>query len=593
MSEPALVRHAAGIASFDAVAYTRHMAEDAEGTVHSMIALRREIGAIASRHGGRVVDAPGDNLLAEFPGPAEALACAVEVQRRLYELNHARPVERRIHLRAGVHAGNVIAEGERIYGDDVNIAARLEPLADPGGICLSLAVREAGGEKLELPFEDLGDVRLKHVAAPIHVFRVQARSMLPAGASLPGDEYDAADFGRVPAIAVLPFDDLSADPEQAYFSDGLCEDLITQLAQHRLFPVIARNSSFVYRGRPVDVKRTGAELGARYLVEGSVRRTGSRIRISAQLIDARDATHVWAQNFDRECSDLFAVQDEITTAIVGSMYPQLLAQETRRVLREPPRMLDAWEIAQRGWWYANRRTAEDNVRAQQLFDRAIELDPQLLWPRWGLVSSHWLDLFYQWSKDRLRSGAAVVSAANACMEIDPNDAHAQVAWATACTLIRRRDEAIAAGRRATQLNPSLALAHYQLGTMLCAVDRAEEAIVSNARALRLSPRDPLIYAFLGSEAASHCMAGRWDDGARLARRALEERPGWPTAYQVLGTALVGLDRMDEARAAFGRMMELEPGFTLRGFEAVYQAAAPRFRAVFTEGLRRCGLGGDA
>ncbi|MBW1686872.1 MAG: adenylate/guanylate cyclase domain-containing protein, partial [Deltaproteobacteria bacterium] len=378
-------RRLAAILCVDAVGYSRLMAEDEVATVRTLEAYREEMAALVRQHHGRVVDSPGDNLLAEFPSATEAVGCAVELQRVFEARNRARPAERRMAFRMGVHLGEVMAEGERIYGDGVNIAARLEGLAEPGGICISGAVHEQVESKLEAGFQDLGQQSLKNIPKPVRAFRVDTgseagtpqsvprsgrRALLAAGvllllvvaglqvwrlergrsgapeaaapeAPLSDEELTVPGFSGAPAIAVLAFDNLSGDPEQEYFADGIAEDLITRLSGWRWFPVIARNSSFTYKGQAVDVKQVSRELGVRYLVEGSVRKWGDRVRISAQLIDATSGHHLWAETYDRELRDIFALQDEITLAVVSAIRPELHRAERGRTLRKRPQNLDA------------------------------------------------------------------------------------------------------------------------------------------------------------------------------------------------------------------------------------------------------------
>jgi adenylate cyclase len=331
-------RKLAAILSADVVGYSRLMAEDEEETVRRLGAYRVEITNLVGDHRGRVVDFTGDNFLAEFPTATDAVEAAAEIQRVLKARNAAVPAGRAMEFRIGVHLGEVRVEGERIYGDGVNIAARLEGLGSPGGICISDVVLKQVESRLDLSYEDLGEQSVKNIPKPIRTYRIQVKPEGGAAdARLPGmDELTVPGFSGAPAIAVLPFDNLSGDPEQEYFADGIAEDLITRLSTWMDFPVIARNSSFTYKGRSVDVKQVSRELGVRYVVEGSVRRAGDRVRISAQLIDATTGAHIWAERYDRDLEDIFALQDEITEAIVGAMNPALIKSEMARAARKDP-----------------------------------------------------------------------------------------------------------------------------------------------------------------------------------------------------------------------------------------------------------------
>jgi adenylate cyclase len=364
-------RKLAAILSADVAGYSRLMAEDEEGTIRTLSKYRDEVGILVPSHRGRLVDFTGDEFLAEFPSALEAVRCAAEIQRVIRAQSADRPSERRMEFRIGVHLGDIRVEGERIYGDGVNLAARLRALAEPGGICISGTVHEQVEGKLDLGYEDLGEQQVKNIPRPVRVYRIRfEEETRPSDVPVPGmEELTVPGFGSAPAIAVLPFDNLSGDPEQEYFADGIAEDLITRLSAARRLPVIARNSSFVYKGEPVDVKKVSRELGVRYVVEGSVRRAGDRVRISAQLIDAASGAHVWAETYDRELRDIFAVQDEITESIVGSIHPALATAEMARAVRTKPRDLDAYDHGTRGFWHLSRLTKDDSARARLLFKR--------------------------------------------------------------------------------------------------------------------------------------------------------------------------------------------------------------------------------
>ena len=402
MEAETVERRLAAILSADVVGYSRLMAEDEAATLRTLTAYREEIGLLVRQHRGRVVDAPGDNLLAEFPTALDAVQGAVEIQREIQARNADLPGDRRMEFRIGVHMGDVSVEDDKLYGDGVNIAARLEGLAKPGAVCISGTVYEQVEKKLNVDLEDLGEQRLKNITRPVQVYGVKL--VLPgadgdlAEAALPGmDELTVPGFGGRPAIAVLPFDNLSGDPEQEYFADGLAEDLITRLSAWRLFPVIARNSSFVHKGQAVDVKRVSRELGVRYLVEGSVRKGGDRVRISAQLIDATTGGHIWAERYDRGIQDIFALQDEITDAIVASIHPEVWKAERERVARREPQDLDAWECFVRASWHQLRFTKEDCAKARLLLEQASRQDPEVSWYLSSLAWTHHSDVLYQWS----------------------------------------------------------------------------------------------------------------------------------------------------------------------------------------------------
>ena len=399
----------AAILHADVVGYSRLMAEDEDATIRTLTAYRAEIELLLEQHQGRLVDFTGDNFLAEFASTVAAARCATEIQRVLAARNAALSPARSMNFRIGIHLGEVRTEGQQLFGTGGNVAARIQALAEPGGVCISAKVREELRNKLELGYEDLGEQTVKNIPEPVRVYRVLAdepftatgfskrKMRWPAAAALlllfgvvaitawritlretagppPAEATDRTLFGR-PALAVLPFDNLSGDPEQEYFVDGLAEDLITRLSLWRRFPVISGNSAAAYENRTLDLKQLSRELGAHYVVDGSVQRVEERVRISAQLIDATTGLHVWTERYDRRVDDVLALQEELSQAIVGAMYPELERFDRERAVREEPR-LEAWDWAQRAWWHWNQETVGDNARAQSSYERAIQLDPR-------------------------------------------------------------------------------------------------------------------------------------------------------------------------------------------------------------------------
>jgi adenylate cyclase len=594
MAAEGVERRLAAILSADVAGYSRLMAEDEVATLHTLTAYREEIGVLVRQHRGRVVDSPGDNLLAEFPSALEAVSCAVEIQRVVAARNASLPSEKRMEFRVGVHLGDVMVEDDRIYGDGVNIAARLEGLAEAGGICVSGTVCEQVERKLAVELEDLGEQTLKNIPRPVHVYGVRlllARPQREAATEvLPGmTELTVPGFSGRPAIAVLAFDNLSGDPEQEYFADGIAEDLITRLSAWRYFPVIARNSSFVYRGRSLDVKQVSRELGVRYVVEGSVRKAGDRVRINVQLIDATTGHHVWAERYDRELRDLFALQDEITEALAGWLTPELMQAEQERAVRQEPRNLDAWDCAQRGFWHIWKLNQENNTQARSFLERAVELDPQLVLAFYGLTVTHYLDIFYQWSDSWEQSVAAMVRAAERGAALDEKDAFGQLGLGAAYSVTGPEDKMIAALELATELNPSLALAYGILGNLLATVRRPGDAIAALEKAMRLSPRDPFLFAFLSGVALAHFAAGRYEDAVDWARRSLRRRTDWMDPHHVLAASYAHLGRLEEARTALEESLRLQPGFSLDTYERMLSSADPDFTERYFDGLRKAGL----
>jgi adenylate cyclase len=587
-------RKLAAILSADVVGYSRLMAEDEVATIHTLTAYREQLATLIREHRGRVVDCPGDNLLAEFPSALEATRCAVVIQRVVQARNVDLSPERKMQFRIGVHLGDVMVEGDRIYGDGVNIAARLEGLAEPGGICLSRTVHEQVEKKLGVDFEDLGERVLKNIPRPVRIYRVKlgagAREREAIGEPLPGmDKLTVPGFSGRPAIAVLPLNNLSGDPEQEYFADGIAEDLITRLSSCRAFPVIARNSSFIYKGRPVDVKQVSRDLGVRYVVEGSVRRTGDRVRISAQLIDATTGAHIWAERYDRELKDMFAVQDEITEAVVASMNPELFRFEQERAARHEPRNLGAWDCVARGFWHYWQLTQEGNSTARSLFQQAVELDPHFA-PAFGaLAAAHYNDVLFQWTDSPPRSVAAMAEAAQRSVALDDKYPLGQFELGWAYSLAGQRDKVFGALELATRLDPSFSLAYASLGTFHAWAGRPDDGMTNVRKAMRLSPHDPYMFHFFTAMAIVHFAAERYEDAADWARRALQRRPDFPATYRYLAASYAHLGRLEEARTALEEMFRLNPEFSLATDRVVLSTAEPAFVERLFDGLRKAGL----
>ena len=613
MPEQEVERRLAAILSADIVGYSRLMADDEDSTVRTLRAYREQIDALVREHRGRLVDFSGDNFLAEFPTALDAVECALEVQRVLKARNASLPQKRWMEFRMGIHLGDVAVEDGRLYGDGVNIAARLEGLAEPGGTCISYDVLHQVQRKLELDFDDLGEQTVKNIPDPVHAYRLRERAaeaprkaphrtrwivgiagvllLLGIGSFALWNARLAtgpASTG-IPAIAVLPFDNLSGDPEQEYFVDGMTEDLITRLSSARFLQVIARNSSFVYKGRAVDVKQVSRELGVRYVVEGSVRRTGDRIRISAQLIDATTGHHVWANTYDRELRDVFALQDEISQTITESIRPEVAAVELERVMRRNPRSLDAYENVLRGSWYFFKFTREDNPRARSFFERATELDPDYATAFAWIASTHYVDVTFGWSDSRTRSAAELERSAQRCVALDTREAMCAVVVGFAHRIAGRTDEAVATYRRAIELNPSSAEAHYFLGSLLAFTGRPDEAIPNIETAIRLSPHDPLMSTYLGGMGISHFAAGRYEAAVEWTERSASAKPR-SLNLGFLASGYAHLGRLDDARATVERLTRHEPGYTLADAERIFGATAdPGLAERYLDGLRRAGL----
>ncbi len=574
MGTETVERKLVAILSADAVGYSRLMLRSHRG----------ELGGFVRQYGGRVVDDVGDNLLAEFPSVVDAVGCALEAQRALGKRNAELPDAERMSFRIGIHLGDVLVQGERIYGDGVNIAARLEGLAEAGGVCISGAVHEQVRSRFGAVCEDLGERSLKNIDHPVRIHRLRLeRSEADRAAA----EMTVPGFGGRPAIAVLAFDNLSADPEQEYFADGIAEDLITRLSRMRELPVICRNSSFVYKGAPVDAKRVSGELGARYLVEGSVRKAGDRVRVTAQLIDATSGHHVWAERYDREIHDIFAVQDEITEAIAGAVLPAMGHLERQRVLAKAPESLDAWDYVQKALWLAGDSTAQNNRGARALCRQALERDPRFAPAMAVIAESHLLDVFNQWSDDAAASLDEGLRAAERSVDLDPDDPRCHFALGWACTFSQQAERAVREFERALLLNPSLTRACWGLGVALYSFGRPDDAVGMLEKAIRLSPNDPNMHLFVHNLGMAHFVAGRYQEAAECAKRAIGVRREQPASWRLLAASCGHLGRLEEAREALAEMKRLAPDFSVDAFRVLNRHVAdPMF-----EGWRKAGWEG--
>jgi adenylate cyclase len=492
-------RKIAAILAADVVGYSRLTGADEDRTLARLRALRSDlIDPTIAVHHGRVVKRTGDGALVEFRSVVEAVRCAIEVQNGMVERNAGLPPERRIDFRIGIHLGDIVEESDGdLMGDGVNIAARLEGIAKPGGICLSEDAFRQVKARLSVAVSDLGPTQLKNIADPIRVYSLEvgvaahAKPATQSESAAVEDPSARPPLPDKPSIAVLPFQNMSGDPEQDYFCDGVVEDIVTALSRFHWLFVIARNSSFTYKGKPIDVKQVGRELGVRYVLEGSARKAGNRVRITGQLIDAATGTHLWAERYDRSLDDIFALQDEIVVAIVGTLVPEIGAAEIERSRREPPQNVDAWDLYQRGLYRYYKFGKEDLAEAQVLFDQAIKLDPVFPDPFVfrALTGIAAVFLFYAASpSDVLREAAGFAQRA---LQLDERNALAHTILGRSLMLAGKHEAAIAENRLAIELNSNLALARYGLGAALLWAGHADQSIPHLEQALRLSPRDPI------------------------------------------------------------------------------------------------------
>ncbi len=581
-------RKLTAILSADVKGYSRLMGEDEEATIRTLTAYREVITTLIQQYHGRVVDSPGDNLLAEFASAVDAVRCAVGIQQALKIRNTELPVQRRMEFRIGINVGDVVVEGEKIYGDGVNIAARLEGLAETGGICISRTVHDQIENKLTLSYEYLGEQTVKNIAKPVRVWRVQMESAAAVPMATGRGEVTSPllPLPDKPSIAVLPFINLSSDPEQEYFSDGITEDLITDLSKLSGLFVIARNSTFVYKGKAAKVQEVSKELGVRYVLEGSVRKASNRVRITAQLVDATTGHHVWAERYDRELQDIFALQDEITQKIVLALKVRLTEEEQARFRRAPTDNLEAYDAFLRAEAYFWRYTQEAHAQARQLYERALALDPQYAAAHASLAVTYLVEWIWQWSQDPQTLDRALVLAQRA-LALDNSLPVAHRVLGAVYLLHEQYEQAIAEGERALSLDPNDADAYVTLAMILNFVGRLEDAIGLIEQAMRLNLHYPAWYAQqLG---IAYRLAGRYEEAAAAHHRALARNPDFLAAHLGLAAIYGETGQEAKARTAVAEVLRINPHFSLealrRGTPLKDRAAFERFRAA----LHKAGL----
>jgi TolB-like protein/Tfp pilus assembly protein PilF len=523
-------------------------------------------------------------MLVEFASVVDALRCAVEVQRGMIERNAEVPQDKRIEFRMGIHQGDIIIDGGDIFGDGVNVAARLEALAEPGGICVSARVQEDVRGRLDIGFEDLGEQTLKNIAWPVRVYRVQPT--VAAASPRP-----ALPLPDKPSIAVLPFQNMSGDPEQEYFADGIVEEIITALSRIRWLFVIARNSSFTYKGRPVDVKQVGRELGVRYVLEGSVRKAGSRVRIAGQLVDASTGAHIWAERFEGTIEDVFDLQDQVTASVVGAITPKLEQVEIERTRRKPTESLDAYDYYLRGTAIVNQMTREANREALRLFSKAIELDPDFALAYARAAHCYVFRKINGWIVDREQEVAEASRLSKRALELGKDDALAlSFAGFALAVVAGDLDSGIAFTDRALVLGPNLAGAWYYSGAIRLFRGEPDTAIERVARAMRLSPLDVRMYAWQSVTGAAHFLAGRYDEATLWAMKSLRDQPNYLAAIRTLAASHALAGRLEEAQKAMTRLRQLHPVLRVSNLDHVLPPfRRPEDRAKFVEALRKAGL----
>jgi adenylate cyclase len=583
-------RRLAAIFAADVEGYSRLMGTDEVATLDALTARREILDGLIATHGGRIANTAGDSVLAEFGSAVDAVRCAMEAQDALAKANSTLPESCQINFRIGVHVGDVMVRAGDLFGDGVNIAARLQTLARAGGLCISSVTYDQVRKILPLSFTDLGAQTVKNIEEPIRAYEARpqgevASSTLKEASSL-GDGKPLA-LPDKPSIAVLPFQNMSGDPEQEYFADGMVEEITTALSRFKWLFVIARNSSFTFKGQAVDVKEVGRRLGVRYVLEGSVRKASGKVRITGQLIDAVTGTHIWADRFERDLTDIFALQDEVTVAVVSAIQPKLLQTEIAMATRRRPENPTAYDLFLRAMPQFYLTTREGLTEAIRLAHRALELDP-----RFGLVAAlagvcHMQNALWGYAIDRQFEREEAVRLARLALSVDDGDPDTLARAASISALmVGDFESAIEMADRAVALNPNSYTAWNSRGSVYRSAGLPEEAVWSFERAIRMSPVDPRLHTTFAGMGLAFIELGRFDEAIVAGRKAQRHNPSLPVTYRCLASAFAHLGRDAEAREAAMRVLELDPAFTISPLIAWGGQARAK---LFIEGLRKAGL----
>ena len=623
MAQEGFKRKLTAILSADVEGYSRLMGDDEASTIRTLKDYQETMKMLIEQHRGRIVDATGDNLLAEFASVVDAVTCAVAIQQKLAERNAGLPEIRKMQFRIGVNLGDVVAEGDRIYGDGVNIAARMEGLASGGGICISGNVYDQVKNKLEFGYEYAGEHAVKNIIEPVRVYRVLLKPeafgklvgdkqpllsrwhlaavviVLVIGAAAfwiyymrltPSPEEPvsqsktALQMGERASIAVLPFSNLSGEPEQAYFSDGITNDLITALSKFREILVIASNTIFTYKGRPVNIEKVGQELGVRYVLEGSVQKAAAKVRVNAQLIDAETGFHIWSERYDRDLKDIFAVQDEIVQTIIGKLAVKLDAIERKRAMQKKTENLEAYDYWLRGMEYSRRRTRLENGKARQMFERAIELDPGFASAYIGLGRTYQLQVSFGWTEFPVQVLQRAEDLALKALSLEESNSGAYALLGLIYTFGEQYDFAISKLNRAIELNPNDARSLAFRGQVLLWSGRVDDAIHSLETAYRFDPNMIGNYMFLG---IGYYLKGEYEKAINVLKDGVSRKPNWVGNHIILAAAYAQANLSIEAAHEAQEVLRLEPFFETRNYGTVFRNQADRAKIV--QGLRKAGL----
>jgi adenylate cyclase len=588
LSSEHVERRLAAILAADVVGSCRLIGIDEEGTLAQLKALRTTLfDPKIAQHHGRIVKNTGDGALVEFASVVDAVRCADDVQRGVAEQNTDVPQGKRIEFRIGIHLGDIIIADDDIFGDGVNIAVRLEGIAEPGGICICDDAHRQVRGKVESTLEDMGTQTLKNIAEPMRAWRVRIGPSSSLATKTPTETAQPLALPDKPSIAVLPFENMSGDPEQEYFADGMVEEIITALSRFKLLFVIARNSSFTFKGKAVDIKEVGRRLGVRYVLEGSVRKAAGKVRISGQLIDAVTGAHIWADRFERDLTDVFALQDEVTAAVVSAIQPKLLQAEIEMATRRRSENLTAYDFYLRAMQQHYQPTREGLAETIRLAHRALELDP-----RFGFVAvlagnCHMYNVLFGYATDPQFDRKEAIRLFRLALSIDDSDpATLACAAVISAFMVGDSESEIEMADRAVALNPNSYLAWNCRGWVYEIAGLPEEAVRSFERAIRMSPLDPLLHRTFTGIGFALIELGRFDEAIVAGKKALRQNPSYATAYRCLAAAFAHLGRNAEAREAVARMLEVDPAFTISARMGRVRRSHVK---LLIEGLRKAGL----
>ncbi len=594
MTDQKVKRKLAAILSADVEGYSRLMGDDEVSTIRTLTAYKETMTSLIQQHGGRVVDSPGDNLLAEFASVVDAVQCAAEVQRELAERNEKLPEERKMAFRIGINLGDVVEEEDRIYGDGVNIAARMESICHGGGVCISGTAFEHVENKLDLEFEDLGEHKVKNIKKPVRVYRVLPYPGKATNRVEPASvEKMAFPLPDKPSIAVLPFDNMSGDPGQDYIADGISENIITALSYIPELFVIARNSSFTYKGKPVKVQQISEELGVRYVLEGSVMKSENKVRITAQLIDALTGGHMWSERYDRDLNDLFSLLDEITQEVIVALQVELTDGQQASMRYASTLNFEAWGYAVKGMSVFYKFGKEDMVRSRELFEKAVKIDPKYTAALTALAWTHKIDASFGYTDSKDDSIRLSFELAKKSVAMNDKNHSIHSLFSLLYLIQGEHEKAVEEGRKAITLGPNVAEAYLLFGEALIYSGNFEEAVEMCETAMRLHPHAPLY--FLGHTLTAYYWVGRYDESLALAERLIDQgrKAGFTmgVVWGHTGSAVVKtkLDRLSEARQDADEILKIWPWYNLDYMRSIYFYKDSDNLEHWIDGLRRAGI----